>query len=68
MFGEIRPDFEVVNEGLILHFLSGYRKFKLITIIYCKKSSLVDKSIEIYNQILINDMNSIIDFEEVLNG
>jgi hypothetical protein len=27
MLGEIRPSFEVVNEGRILDFLSGYRKF-----------------------------------------
>jgi len=47
MFGERIPDFEVVKEGIILHFLSGYRKFKLITIINGEKSSLVDKCIEI---------------------
>jgi|GEM_PF-6804767 len=68
MFGERIPDFEVVKEGIILHFLSGYRKFKLITIINGEKSSLVDKCIEISNQSLINDMKRIINFEEVLNG
>jgi hypothetical protein len=68
MFGESRPDLEVVKEGLILHFLSGYRKFKLITIINGEKSSIVDKIIELSNQSLINDMIRIINFEEVLNG
>jgi sugar lactone lactonase YvrE len=27
MFGEIRPDFEVVKEGRILHFVLGDRRF-----------------------------------------
>jgi hypothetical protein len=29
MLSVIRPDFEVVKEGQILHFISGYRKFKV---------------------------------------
>ena len=27
MSGVLRPDFEVVKEGRILHFVSGYRRF-----------------------------------------
>jgi hypothetical protein len=39
----------MVKEGIFLHFLSGYRRFKLITIICDEKSSLVAEADEISN-------------------
>jgi|BarGraNGADG00312_1021997.scaffolds.fasta_scaffold94168_1 hypothetical protein len=67
MLSVIRPDFEVVKEGRILHFVSGYRKFEFAFITYNEKSYLVDKRFEISNQILIRDMAGIIKLEEVLS-
>jgi hypothetical protein len=29
MLGVVRPVFEVVKEGQILHFVSGYRRFEI---------------------------------------
>jgi len=66
MFHVFRPTFEVVKEGRILHFVSGYRRLKLITILYDEKSSLVDKGFEISNLELISDMDKIIKLEEVI--
>jgi hypothetical protein len=38
MFCVIRPDFEVVKEGRILHFVSGYSRFEFASIIFIEKS------------------------------
>ena len=57
----------MVKEGRILYFLSGYRRFKLITIIYDEKSCLVDKRFEISNHDLIKDFDKIVQLVEVLN-
>jgi hypothetical protein len=44
-----RPDFEVVREGRILHFVSGYRRFEFADIVYDEKTFLIDKEFEISN-------------------
>jgi hypothetical protein len=49
MLSVIRPSFEVVNEGRILHFVSGYRRFEFASIAYNKKSYLADREFEISN-------------------
>ena len=67
MSGEIRPISGVAKERRILHFISGYRRFKLIIIIYDEKSSLVDKRFEISNLELIRDTSKIIKMEEVFH-
>jgi hypothetical protein len=67
MLSKIRPDFEVVKEGRILHFVSGYRRFEFAFITYNEKSYLVDKRFEISNLDLIKDMHSIIKLCEVLS-
>jgi hypothetical protein len=65
MFGEVRPIFEVVNEGLILNLVPGYRRFTLFPMVYDEKSSPVEKRFEISNLQLIKDMEKIIKFKEV---
>ena len=57
----------MVKEGRILHFVSGYRRFKLITIIYDEKSSLVDNEFELSNHILIKDMIYLVKFSNEYN-
>ena len=66
MFSIIRPDFEVVKEGRILHFVSGDRRFEFESITYNEKSCFVDKRFEISNQTLIKDMACIFRLEQLL--
>jgi hypothetical protein len=56
MFSIIRPDFEVVKEGRISHFVSGNRRFKLVALGYDKMSSLVEKTSELSVLSLIKDL------------
>jgi hypothetical protein len=39
----IRPDFEVVKEGRILHLVTGYRMFEFASVEYNEKSYFADK-------------------------
>jgi hypothetical protein len=49
MLRVLRPSFEVVKEGRILQFLSGYRRFEFASIASSEKSFFVDKEFEISN-------------------
>jgi hypothetical protein len=66
MFRVIRPAFEVVKEGRILHFVAGYSRFEFASITYNEKSCFVDKRFEISNLDLVRDMADIIRFEKII--
>ena len=66
MLSVIRPNFEVVKSDRILHFVSGERRFKLITIRY-DQSSLVANEFELSNHILIKDMINLVKFSNEYN-
>jgi hypothetical protein len=66
MFDELRPIFEVVKEGRIIHLVSCFRRFKLFTIIYDGKSSIVAEAAKISNLDIIKDVDKIVKLLEDL--
>lgn len=66
MFYVLRPSFGMVNEGGILHLVSGYWKFKLVAIRYDEQSSPVDKPFKLSNHNFIRPLESRARLEERL--